>query len=190
MEQLWTPWRGAYVTGTADEKSGGLVHSTDLHTGCIFCDKPRQTHDRANLIVARGETCFVILNAFPYNNGHFMVVPYRHLSDPADLSPNENAELMQTASYLTGVLRGVYRPDGYNIGMNIGSAAGAGIAAHLHLHVVPRWGGDTNFMPVLGQVKVLPETLDTTFDRITAALAAAQPTAAPEAAQQKEPTTL
>ena len=135
-------------------------------TGCIFCDKPREENDEANLIVYRGKTCFAILNAYPYNNGHLMVVPYRHLAHPGDLTDAESAEMMQTAARVTGVLDRVYRPDGFNIGMNVGSAAGAGIAAHLHLHVVPRWSGDTNFMPVIGEVKVLPEMLHQAYEKI------------------------
>lgn len=169
MERLWAPWRLTYIAG---ETAGGDSPPPPKPKGCIFCDKPDEADDAGNYILARGATCFVILNAFPYNNGHLMVVPYRHLSHPADLTPDENAELMATTSYLTGVLDRVYRADGYNIGMNVGSAAGAGIAAHLHLHLVPRWAGDTNFMPVVGEIKVMPETLEQTYQKISAPLAA------------------
>lgn len=174
MERLWAPWRLDYIKGdNSGESESGTTPPTAPKSGCIFCDKPQEPGleaDARNLIVSRGPSCFVILNAFPYNNGHLMVVPYRHLSDPAVLSADENAELMATASLMTVALGKIYRPDGYNIGMNVGSAAGAGIAAHLHLHVVPRWSGDTNFMPVVGEVKVLPETLEQTYRSLKAAL--------------------
>jgi ATP adenylyltransferase len=159
-----------YITGEKKPPTDYLV----APTGCIFCDKPREEADAGNGIVVRGETCYVILNAFPYNNGHLMVVPYRHLAHPAELTDAENAELMQTASRLTGYLDTIYRPDGYNIGMNVGFAAGAGIAAHLHLHLVPRWNGDTNFMTAIGETRILPEMLQNTYDRLRAAIAAAE----------------
>ena len=162
MERLWAPWRMAYI----DNPQAGAKPA-----GCIFCDKPPQGDDAANWIVYRGQTGFVILNAYPYNNGHLMVVPYRHLSRLADLTPEENAEMMGLAALLTQVLDDLMHPDGYNVGMNLGGVAGAGIADHLHLHVVPRWNGDTNFMPVLADVKVMPETLDQVYHKITAALA-------------------
>jgi ATP adenylyltransferase len=165
LERLWAPWRLDYVTGSSENKS-----EPGAAGACLFCDKPEAGVDAANLILTRGRTCFVILNAFPYNNGHLMVVPYRHLSHPGDLTPEENAEMMQTVSALTRPLERVYRPDGFNIGMNVGSAAGAGIAAHLHLHVVPRWGGDTNFISVIGDVKVLPELLAQTYQKLKTAL--------------------
>lgn len=169
MERLWAPWRLDYVSGDEKKKEDGPPKPK----GCIFCDKPAAgvEHDPENLIISRGPTCFVILNAFPYNNAHLMVVPYRHISTPAELTPDEGAEMMATAARMTEVINDVYRPDGFNIGINVGGAAGAGIAAHLHLHVVPRWGGDTNFMPVVGDVKVLPETLAQTYQRMTARIA-------------------
>jgi ATP adenylyltransferase len=169
LERLWAPWRLNYVTGGAEKPK------SDKAKDCIFCDKPDETgaeNDARNLIVARGPHCFVILNAFPYNNGHLMVVPYRHFATPAEMTPDESAELMATAAQMTTILDSVYRPNGYNIGINVGSAAGAGIGAHLHLHIVPRWNGDTNFMPVVGEVKVLPETLADTYRRVTEAIQA------------------
>ena len=162
MERLWAPWRMAYIDNP---------QARDKPAGCIFCDKPAGGDDAANRIVHRGRTGFVILNAYPYNNGHLMVVPYRHLSRLADLSPEENAEMMGLAALMTQALDDVMHPDGYNVGMNLGGVAGAGIADHLHLHVVPRWNGDTNFMPVLADVKVMPETLDQVYRKIAAALA-------------------
>lgn len=164
MERLWAPWRMAYIDG-----SGG--GGSPAPPGCIFCVKPGEDRDAENWIVHRGPTCFVILNAFPYNNGHLMVVPYRHLSRLADLSPEENAEMLGLAAVMTEVLAQASGPDGYNVGMNLGRVAGAGIADHLHLHVVPRWNGDTNFMPVLGDVKVMPESLDQVYVKLTDALA-------------------
>ena len=171
MEQLWAPWRLTYITA---DKPGDKPRA-ERPTGdraCIFCDKPLKNADEANGIVARGESCYVILNAFPYNNGHLMVVPYRHLSHPAELTADENAELMRTASRLTTLLDGIYRPDGYNLGMNVGSAAGAGIAAHLHLHLVPRWNGDTNYMTVIGETRILPEMLNHPYQHLRAAMVA------------------
>ena len=164
MERLWAPWRMAYIDTPQ-------ANDDDTPPGCIFCDKPARNDDPANWIVHRGQTGFVILNAYPYNNGHLMVVPHRHLARLADLTAEENAEMMELAALLTRVLDDVMHPDGYNVGMNQGRVAGAGIADHLHLHVVPRWNGDTNFMPVLADVKVMPETLDQVYHKITAALA-------------------
>ena len=165
MERLWAPWRMQYVA--PDDRN---ADAPPRPRGCIFCDKPKEDRDRDNLIVERGATCFVILNAYPYNNGHLMVVPYRHVDHPALLTPDEMQEMMATTSRMALLLTQVSAPDGYNIGMNVGSAAGAGIAAHLHQHLVPRWNGDTNFMPVLGDVKVLPELLTSVWDKLTAAL--------------------
>jgi ATP adenylyltransferase len=141
---------------------------------CIFCRYPAQVppHDRANLLLLRGAQCFVILNRYPYNSAHLMIVPYRHLHDVTRLSTEESAEMMALLQRMVSVLEAEYHPQGFNAGMNLGAAAGAGIADHLHMHVVPRWAGDTNFMPVVGQTKVLPEALEQTDDRLKAAGAA------------------
>lgn len=155
-DRLWAPWRMAYVAGASQQKA----------EGCIFCEKHRQQKDAENLILARGEYTFTILNAFPYNTGHIMVVPYRHVPDLEGLNASEMLEIMQTARRVLAVLKEVYHPDGFNLGMNLGRAAGAGIADHLHLHIVPRWNGDTNFMPVLSDVKVVPESLEETYRRL------------------------
>jgi ATP adenylyltransferase len=165
MERLYAPWRLAYIKNEGDAPP-------PTPGSCIFCDKPAadRAHAAANYIVLRGETCFVILNAFPYSNGHVMVLPYRHIASPVELTEAEGAEMMHLCSLFCDVLGEVFRPHGYNVGINVGSAAGAGIAAHLHLHIVPRWNGDTNFMPVIGDVKVMPETLDQVYAKITAAL--------------------
>jgi len=156
-ERLWSPWRMAYVRG------GG--NSGD---GCIFCDLPAQGTDRdeANHLLARGELTFVLLNAFPYNPGHLMVAPYRHVGRYGELTAGELAEMMAFAGTAIGALEEDSGAHGFNLGMNLGQVAGAGIADHIHLHLVPRWGGDTNFMPIVGQTKVLPELLAETYRRL------------------------
>jgi len=152
METVWAPWRVGYILGETPLLPPGA-------TGCIFCDKPGAGDDEAHLIVARASHCFVLLNLYPYNNGHLMVAPYRHVARLEDLPEEEVAELMQVARRIEPVLRAKLNPDGFNIGMNVGRVAGAGIDAHLHLHIVPRWGGDTNFMPVISDTKVIPQSL-------------------------------
>jgi len=158
FERLHAPWRMEYI-----ERAGKPA------CACIFCEKPQQDSDGANLIVHRGAHCFVILNAFPYNNGHVMVIPYQHTADFTCLPPETLQELMRLTQLTILALRSAMRPDGFNVGMNIGSAAGAGIAEHLHLHIVPRWSGDTNFMPVVGHTRVLPESLARTWEKVRAA---------------------
>ncbi len=161
MKYLWAPWRLPYIT-----QSGGT------EAVCIFCALPREGKDRENRILYQGERVFAILNTFPYNSGHLMVVPRRHIADPADLDDAESLELLRLTTAAMQAIRETYHPEGFNVGLNLGRAAGAGIVDHLHVHVVPRWVGDTNFMPVLGQVKVLPEDLTETYDRLAAALRA------------------
>jgi ATP adenylyltransferase len=156
MQILWTPWRLSFIMGPKP-------------SGCIFCDKPGESRDRENYILARGAEAFVILNAYPYNNGHLMIVPYAHTANVEDLSASVQAELMLWTTRAVGALKRAISPEGFNIGMNLGRVAGAGIADHLHLHVVPRWGGDTNFMPVLGETRLIPESLESTYDRLIAA---------------------
>jgi ATP adenylyltransferase len=155
-ERLWTPWRMAYI-----RQSGG-----EDRQGCIFCDLPAAGDDAANHILGRGERTFVMLNGFPYNPGHLMVAPLRHVGEYGELSGEELAETMALAGTAIRALRETSSPDGFNLGMNLGQVAGAGIADHLHLHLVPRWDGDTNFMPIVGQTKVLPELLDETWERL------------------------
>ena len=158
LSRLWTPHRLAYVSGNDPAaKAGG----SEVAPACPFCRVPMLS-DEDGLIVARGETVFAVLNLFPYNPGHLMVLPYRHLADYTDLDESETAEFTAFTKRALTVIRAVSAPHGFNIGINAGSAAGAGIAAHLHQHVVPRWGGDANFMPVIGQTKVLPQLLGTT----------------------------
>ncbi|HUE75505.1 MAG TPA: HIT domain-containing protein [Chloroflexota bacterium] len=134
--------------------------------GCIFCEKPHEDRDRENYILARGIESFVLLNAYPYGNGHLMVVPYAHLATLEDLPTSTLTELMELTRTSIASLRRVMAPDGFNVGMNIGHAAGAGIADHVHLHVVPRWNGDTNFMPVLAETRLIPEMLTSTYDKL------------------------
>jgi ATP adenylyltransferase len=158
MDYLWTPWRYAYVS-TAEKA-----------TGCVFCDLIKQNDDEKALIVYRGEQCFVILNRFPYTPGHVMIVPYAHLDELRKLPSEAASEMIALAQRLETVLRELYTPDGINLGMNIGKAAGAGIAGHIHMHVLPRWVADANFMSVVGETRVLPETLDVTWARIREAI--------------------
>lgn len=153
MERLWAPWRLEYIVGEKIE-------------GCIFCEFPKKDEDEKYLILRRGKHAFVIMNAFPYSNGHLMVVPYRHLGDFTELSDDESLEIMQLTQKSCKALKAIARPDGFNIGINAGTAAGAGIADHVHMHIVPRWNGDTNFMPVLADVKVIPEALQTTYRKL------------------------
>lgn len=160
FEKLWAPWRMKYINGIDTGESGG----------CVFCELPKQHDDHAACIVHRGATCFTVLNIFPYNNGHLMVVPYLHTANLGDLPPETRLELMDTADMVVTVMKRIMRPDGFNIGMNLGRSAGAGIAGHLHLHVVPRWNGDTNFMPVIGGTKVISESLEDTQAKLAGAI--------------------
>ncbi|GAA2308151.1 HIT domain-containing protein [Streptomyces kunmingensis] len=153
--RLWTPHRIAYIQGEGKPTGPGA------EDGCPFCTAPGASDEDA-LIVARGEHVFAILNLYPYNGGHMMVLPYRHVADYTDLDEAETAELAAFTKLAMTALRSASGAHGFNIGMNQGAAAGAGIAAHLHQHIVPRWGGDTNFMPVVGHTKVLPQLLGDT----------------------------
>lgn len=137
----------------------------------IFVDLPSQTDDRKNLILFRGKTAFVMLNAYPYTNGHLMVAPYKHTADLAGLDDDELLEINQLLARAVGWIRRTYKPDGFNVGINLGSAAGAGIPTHIHWHIVPRWSGDTNFMTTVGEVRVMPEDLHSSYDRLLKAQA-------------------
>jgi len=136
--------------------------------GCIFCVKPPQDDDESNFILLRTEHSFVMLNAYPYNNGHLMIAPYRHAGSLTELSLEERADLMETVAHGERILERAFSPQGMNVGVNLGHCAGAGIPGHLHVHIVPRWEGDTNFMPVVGETRVLPETLQQTYERLKA----------------------
>ncbi len=153
-ERLWAPWRMAYV-GKGEPSSG-----------CVFCEKPIEERDAENLLLHRGDTAFILMNAYPYNTGHLLIIPYRHVPDLRDLEPTELSEWMTLTQRALAALETALRPQAFNLGVNMGEAAGAGIADHLHLHIVPRWAGDTNFMPVVADTKVLPETLEQTFAKL------------------------
>ena len=154
LDHLWSPWRMEYI------------ESDKTKDGCVFCIELSKSDGPENLIVYRGKRCFVILNRFPYTSGHIMVVPLDHRPSLDQLDEETRAEMMELTSRALQVLQKAYRPQGFNIGINIGAAAGAGILDHIHVHVVPRWGGDTNFMSTLAQTRVLPEMLDVTYERV------------------------
>jgi len=145
-ERLWAPWRLDYIQGPKPDE-------------CIFCSRLAAADDESSYIVHRGEGCFVILNAFPYNNGHVMVAPYRHVPSIEQLDEPDLLELMTLARRSLAAMRGAYAPEGFNLGINQGKIAGAGVEDHVHLHVVPRWAADTNFMPVIANTRVLPQSL-------------------------------
>lgn len=157
--RIWAPWRLAYVKDA----------SKDIEEECIFCAKPAQDDDEANLIVHRGERSFVILNLFPYTNGHLMVAPYAHLGRLQELGSETLTEMMALAQRSMDRLEQVYDPHGYNVGFNQGRVAGAGVEHHIHMHVVPRWGGDTNFMPVIADTKVMPQSIEQSYEAMRGA---------------------
>jgi len=159
MDRIWAPWRIDYILG--EEKD----------PGCIFCTKPRENNDVQNLIVHRADGAFTMMNKYPYNNGHLLVVPFRHVGDICDLDAEENSMVVQEVCRALQVLRAVMKPEGFNIGINLGRTAGAGIEEHVHYHIVPRWNGDTNIMPVLADIKVIPEHLSVTCGKLQAAFA-------------------
>jgi ATP adenylyltransferase len=182
MDRLWTPWRYAYVTGTDKRLRKGVPAELQDWPGgendCVFCNMsgavayaiskgmPAEEAERAAGIVYRGPSCFLCLNAYPYSTGHVMIVPYQHLDSLAALPAEAAVEMMMTLQKVETCLREVYRPHGLNFGMNLGEAAGAGVADHLHMHALPRWKGDTNFMTVTAETRVLPETLGITWNRL------------------------
>jgi ATP adenylyltransferase len=155
-DRIWAPGRLAYVKDA----------SKDAEQECIFCAKPDAGDDRENLIVHRGSRCFVILNLYPYTNGHLMIAPFEHLGAIQDLPAETTTEMMALAQRAIAVLEAKYEPHGFNVGFNQGRVAGAGVEHHIHMHVVPRWGGDTNFMPVLADTRVMPQTLEQTYEAL------------------------
>jgi ATP adenylyltransferase len=160
MEKLWSPWRSQYIESFKEEKE----------VECIFCEASKKdVNDEKYLLVYKGKECFVILNKFPYNSGHMMIVPYRHLSDMTELTEKELSEMMRFVQIAIKALEKVMKPQGYNFGANLGKPAGAGIDAHVHFHILPRWTGDTNFMPVIGEVKVISQDLLATRKNIAKA---------------------
>ena len=156
FHKLWAPWRMKYI-----EEIG-----VDTKVNCIFCDKPHENDDEKNYIVHRSSACYIILNVYPYNNGHIMIVPYEHTTELAYLDSETRLDLMSMTILSMEVIKKVMRPDGFNVGVNFGRVAGAGIDDHLHIHLVPRWNGDTNFMPVIGCTKVISESLEDTYKKL------------------------
>ncbi len=156
MKRLWTPWRLKFILGPKME-------------GCLFCQKLAENKDKENLILYRGQHCFIMLNAYPYTNGHLMVVPYAHVRNLDQLDTPTLTDLMLLTKRSIVALQKVMSPDGFNMGINVGKVAGAGVEDHVHFHVVPRWLGDTNFMPVLAETRLIPEPLNDTYDRLVAA---------------------
>ena len=161
MDRLWTPWRYRYVS------------SANPAGACIFCEKAASSDDRGNYIVLRAECNFLMLNLYPYTCGHLMIAPYEHVATLAEARPDTLQEMIQLTARAENALGQLYRPDGFNIGMNLGESAGAGVAGHIHMHVLPRWTGDGSFMTTVAETRVLPETLDTTYERMKAALSKA-----------------
>jgi len=158
MRRIWAPWRIEYIRSEKPQE-------------CIFCQKQKEDRDAENYILARGKKNFVILNLYPYNPGHIMVAPYRHLSDLQDLTDDELLEHFDLVRKSAGALRNEYNPQGFNIGMNLGSVAGAGIEDHIHTHVIPRWSGDTNFVTVVSDLRVIPHALDATYAELAGKIA-------------------
>jgi ATP adenylyltransferase len=156
MKRLWSPWRLEYILSEKGE-------------GCIFCDKIADDDDQTNYILHRGEKCYVMLNLYPYNNGHLMIIPYRHVPSLEQLGEDILTEMMLMVNRGLEALRRAMEPDGFNVGVNIGKAAGAGIEEHVHIHIVPRWRADTNFMPIFSNTRVIPELLDDTYRKLKAA---------------------
>ena len=156
MEHIWSPWRYKYLA------------SLDKPQDCVFCIASESNDDRKHLVIHRARFNYVILNRFPYTSGHLMVVPYEHVASLPEIGIETSTEMLELAKHAQKALDSEYHPDGYNIGMNLGSAAGAGVAGHIHLHVVPRWAGDANFVSIVGETRVLPEELEATFDRLRA----------------------
>ena len=156
MDHLWTPWRMTYLQSNAPKPDG-----------CLFCNAAANPDsDSSTYVVHRGRHTFIILNLYPYNNGHLMIVPFAHAGSIENLPPEALAEIMNLSQKSLAVLRQAYNPHGFNIGINIGAAAGAGLPGHVHLHIVPRWSGDNNFMTTLANTRVIPETIDQTYERL------------------------
>jgi ATP adenylyltransferase len=158
MDYIFTPWRYAYMVNAGKSAA------------CLFCEKMRESDDRQALIIHRGRHCFIMLNAFPYTSGHVMIAPYEHLDQLDKLSEPGAVEMMLLAQRMETALRAAYKPDGLNLGMNIGAAAGAGVAGHIHLHVLPRWIADSNFMTTVAETRVIPEDVGTTWEKLRKAI--------------------
>ncbi len=164
MDQMWSPWRSQHISSFSASKSDAKGSRS------VFSRLAEENRDEENLILWRGEYLFVVMNLFPYNNGHIMIVPFRQVADYTELDAAEQSEMFSTLEKCLRWLRYALKPEGFNVGMNLGKAAGAGIPDHLHLHVVPRWSGDTNFMPAIGEIKVIPEAIRDTYNKIKRAI--------------------
>ncbi len=177
MDRLWSPWRYKYVTGessatNANDIAADGTTSSVLSSSCVFCRLRDETEaDESNLVVHRAAHNYVVLNLYPYTGGHLLVVPHTHTANLDDAPKSTTDELMDLAKRCQTALRAAYRPDGFNLGMNLGQAAGAGVAAHIHLHVLPRWAGDANFMTTIAETRVIPEDLATTYTKLRAQFA-------------------
>lgn len=165
MDRLFSPWRYAYITGSAADEQDAATPSKET---CVFCNlrDGASENDREHYILHRARYNFIVLNLYPYTSGHLLIVPYEHTAALFAAAKETTDELMDLAKRCEAIMREVYQPDGINLGMNLGRAAGAGVAAHLHLHMLPRWVGDANFMTTIGETRVLPEDLHTTFDKL------------------------
>jgi len=157
MNHIWAPWRIKYIR-------------SPKHNGCIFCDFPKENRDEERLILYRGKHAFVIMNNYPYNPGHVMIAPYRHVGEWEELTDEELLDIMKLSQLMIKALKRAMKPQGFNMGANIGCVAGAGVKDHVHLHIVPRWNGDTNFMPVIADTKVIPESLQEAYNELKKAL--------------------
>lgn len=180
-ERLWAPWRLGYVKGdrTPPDRTKQLPLPPDADAGCFICRAVADDRDRENLVLARGHNTVVMLNRYPYNNGHLLVACRRHVGRLDELSVETNSEAIEAIARLTALVARLMNADGFNVGLNLGKVAGAGVPGHLHWHVVPRWQGDTNFMPVLAGVDVIPQSLDELWSMLAEALAAEQTRTAP-----------
>ena len=156
-EIIWAPWRIGYIAGKREK-------------GCLFCRVKREKRDKENYLLFRGKYCFIILNAFPYNNGHLMIAPFRHIKEPSQFKEEEVVELWRLVALSIRLLKDVLKPEGFNIGLNLGKIAGAGYPGHLHLHLVPRWSGDTNFMPTVAKTKVISQSLNKLYEELKKSL--------------------
>ncbi len=154
MKRIWAPWRIEYIQSDCADKE------------CFLCKSLSESDDRKNLLLKRSDCCGVIMNRYPYNNGHLLVFPYRHVGCVSELNPEERLRMMDIISETVEILRDKMRPEGFNIGYNLGKTAGAGLEDHIHAHIVPRWNGDTNFMPVLGDLRIIPQSLEDLYDQI------------------------
>ncbi len=159
MERLFSPWRSQYIAGFSDKKAKD-------ENACVFCDAVNDHRDAHHFIVSRSTHCFVMMNLYPYNSGHLLVIPYRHSAEFGELSAKEHADIMKTISTMLSLLKKTINPHGFNIGANLGRIAGAGVDQHIHFHIVPRWSGDTNFMPVLADVKLVSEEMRSLYKKL------------------------